>query len=416
MRKTHWLCLTLGVSVGFVAGVLLVILQLKYGSGSASGDLTAQADTPSVLEEPKPLGESSDEEEPGDPAEPEILPPPSEAKTEQSASVTVQVNAEQPGETDLSGTVAEGTGAQAEELPMPPHPEPVTAVEAIAAPVEPPTVAVAPAPAPIVVTVQEEHKPATRKRSRAKGAVPYTGNYDCTLDEQGGLTLPAEVHEMLATPRPRVLYVAPAADQGLWLFTASGLRRFVAQRDAASASEKEEKERRLWFSKVAQVDVAANGQFQIPADLIDEAGLQKDLVLVGINDHFEIWDADRWDAYANPEPSGGTYLQDRPKDVPPSPDYPVKGEVACTEEQPSADLTMKKMRILVQTVLEHLVGETDLPVPVNQNSTDPASRKKELLNGSDDSDELGRLEEERERTWNTEQPTQNPQRIHGGIQ
>ena len=33
MRKTHWLCLFLGLMVGVVTGAGLVILQLKYGSG-----------------------------------------------------------------------------------------------------------------------------------------------------------------------------------------------------------------------------------------------------------------------------------------------------------------------------------------------------------------------------------------------
>jgi MraZ protein len=378
------MCMTVGMCLGFVAGVGLIILQMKYGTGSVTGGITAQADETSVLEEPKAIGEGEDPSEEPTTEDPETLPAPHVEQAPPQAT-------EDPGTQEATANTSQEPANVVEPGPAKTEPEPVStnvdavvAPEPIAAPQAPPTT-VTPA-TPIIVTLPEEHKPARRKHREAQGPVPYIGNYDCTLDEQGGLTLPAEVHEMLDTPRPRILYIAPAAaEHTLWLFTASGLRRFVRQRDALPASEKEEKERRLWYSKVAQVDVGADGHFQIPMDLIDDAGLKKDLVLVGVNDHFEIWDADRWDAYTGAEPGEG--------------------------------MTLTDVKDMLETVIEHVVGKVDVPLPVNVSSPDPAEHMKELLNGSDESNDARQLGDEPERVWYTTQPSHlNPQRIHGGIQ
>jgi MraZ protein len=387
MRKTHWMCMTVGMCLGFVAGVGLIILQMKYGTGPVTGEITAQADGGSVLEEPKAIGGEDDPEDDPATTDPESLPAPHVEQTPEQATDTPT---EEPGTQEPTpsavqeprNVVAPGAAGHEPE-PVSTHVKAVIAPEPIAAPQAPPTT-VTPA-TPIIVTLPEEHKPA-RKHREAQGPVPYIGNYDCTLDEQGGLTLPAEVHEMLDTPRPRILYIAPsAAEHTLWVFTASGLRRFVRQRDALPASEKEEKERRLWYSKVAQVDVGADGHFQLPMDLIDDAGLKKDLVLVGVNDHFEIWDADRWDAYTGAEPGEG--------------------------------MTLTDVKDMLGTIIEHVVGKVDVPLPVNVSSPDPAEHMKELLNGSDESNDARQLGDEPDRVWYNTQPSHlNPQRIHDGIQ
>ena len=47
-------------------------------------------------------------------------------------------------------------------------------------------------------------------------------------------------------------------------------------------------------SRARDVEVDGSGRIGISAELRDAAGLQKDVVLVGNDDHLEIWDAQRW--------------------------------------------------------------------------------------------------------------------------
>ncbi|HEV3202952.1 MAG TPA: division/cell wall cluster transcriptional repressor MraZ, partial [Gemmataceae bacterium] len=51
------------------------------------------------------------------------------------------------------------------------------------------------------------------------------------------------------------------------------------------------------FSQAEGVDVDRAGRVLIPERLIGFAGLKHEVVLIGVRDHLEIWDAERWQAY-----------------------------------------------------------------------------------------------------------------------
>ena len=41
------------------------------------------------------------------------------------------------------------------------------------------------------------------------------------------------------------------------------------------------------------------GRINIPATLRDEANLKKECVVIGVGDHVEIWDEEKWNEYYN---------------------------------------------------------------------------------------------------------------------
>jgi MraZ protein len=282
--------------VGVVTGAGLVILQLKYGSGPVIAAESPEAAQQSCLEEPKAL-EGGDEPAEEDPAEqPESAPSQTQRELMTDLLQYVHKSAEQP--------EAARADSSPEQLPMPTE-RPVVRQrpDCVRDPFGSPPPEPVHAPAPIVVTAPERH-PKELKHIKAPPQVPFVGTYDCTLNDHGETTLPAEVHEAMGSRRPRILYLAPCGERGLWVYTAAGLARLVEQNNGAVAGEKEDREKRLWFSRVTQVDVAADGTFRLPEDIIQFAGLKAELVLVGVNDHYEIWDVDRWDDYCEPAETG----------------------------------------------------------------------------------------------------------------
>ena len=55
--------------------------------------------------------------------------------------------------------------------------------------------------------------------------------------------------------------------------------------------------RRLYFAQTEAVDVDKNGRILVPERLVQFAGLQHDIVLIGVRDHLELWDGARWQQY-----------------------------------------------------------------------------------------------------------------------
>jgi len=60
------------------------------------------------------------------------------------------------------------------------------------------------------------------------------------------------------------------------------------------------------LSETEKLSVNADGRVGIPDRLASFAGLHQELVLVGIDDHFEVWDAGRWRQYTQQKGAGHT--------------------------------------------------------------------------------------------------------------
>ena len=123
-----------------------------------------------------------------------------------------------------------------------------------------------------------------------------TGNYQRTLDDKKRLALAKRVREQLG--EPGTLYVTPGPDGCLWLYTRDGLDRLAEKLDQSPATDAEARVfRRLYFSQIEEVDVDRSGRILVPERLVQFAALKRDVTLIGVRDHLELWDAERWQAY-----------------------------------------------------------------------------------------------------------------------
>jgi MraZ protein len=125
-----------------------------------------------------------------------------------------------------------------------------------------------------------------------------TGTYPRALDDKNRLALPRRLREQLA--EPGTLFVTPGPDQSLWLYTDAELERLAARLDQSPATDAEARVfRRLYFAQTEAVDLDKSGRLLVPERLATFAGLQKEVVLIGVRDHLELWDSTRWQAYVN---------------------------------------------------------------------------------------------------------------------
>ena len=123
-----------------------------------------------------------------------------------------------------------------------------------------------------------------------------TGTHPRTLDDKKRLALPKRVREQLGDIEQ--LFVTPSTDQSLSLYDPHGLENLAARLDQTPATDSEARVfRRLFFAQMEAVDVDNNGRILIPERLVEFAGLEHEVVLVGVRDHLELWDARKWQEY-----------------------------------------------------------------------------------------------------------------------
>jgi division/cell wall cluster transcriptional repressor MraZ len=147
----------------------------------------------------------------------------------------------------------------------------------------------------------ESVKPLPGMRPKAvpgkpKSVMPLTGTFPCTLDDKKALTLPRAIRDQLGDCD--VVLISPGPDQCLWLTNQAHLDRLAERLEQSPAREIDVRVfKRLYYAQTDKAAVAADGRVVIADKLAQFAGLGPEAVLVGIDDHFELWDAARWKQY-----------------------------------------------------------------------------------------------------------------------
>lgn len=127
-------------------------------------------------------------------------------------------------------------------------------------------------------------------------AMLLTGTHPRTLDDKKRLALPKRIREVLGEPES--LFVTPGPDQSLWVYTRDGLERLAQRLDESPATDADARVfRRLYFAQTEQVDVDRSGRILVPERLMSFAGLSQEVVILGVRDHLELWDAARWQQF-----------------------------------------------------------------------------------------------------------------------
>ena len=134
-----------------------------------------------------------------------------------------------------------------------------------------------------------------RVQPKARAVLPLTGTFSLTLDSGKGLTLPRAIQQQLGGCD--TVLVSPGSDRCLWITNQAHLDRLQAKLDKSPARESDIRGfKRLYYAQTVKVGVK-EGRVQITDKLAQFADLGAEVVLVGIDDHFEVWDAARWKKY-----------------------------------------------------------------------------------------------------------------------
>ncbi len=271
MRRRTWLGLAAGVLV-LAAGAAVAGKLREHGTE------TAAAPPGVVLQAPAPPEPQADL----------LQPVPTEAPAEPAGTVTaarwplaVPATQEPPPAPGLRWSRPEPLALPAADACAP---------SAAASPWSPSAPGVRPMP-PLASVSQA--KPAAKHRP-----APLTGTHACVLTDGTTLVLPEKVRRMLDEPKTRELFATPGPEPSLWLYTAGGLERLAEQFDRSpQPAARVRGARRAAFAQAEACMVDRGGRALLPERLVQFAGLQQEVVLLGVGDHLELWDAQRWQDY-----------------------------------------------------------------------------------------------------------------------
>lgn len=126
----------------------------------------------------------------------------------------------------------------------------------------------------------------------------YFGEAHTVLDDKGRLTLPRRFRETMNVFGDVLWYMTRGYDRCIFLFPQREWE-VIRQRakQYASMDAHAVDVRRMFFGSLAEGQPDRQGRMLIPSHLRDHADLQKEAVLIGVDDHLELWSRDRWNEF-----------------------------------------------------------------------------------------------------------------------
>lgn len=124
----------------------------------------------------------------------------------------------------------------------------------------------------------------------------YFGYYEHSLDDKGRLMIPSKLREGLSSGSP--LYVLKGFEGCLSIYNEMS---FLKLTDRLSSLAYEDKEARSYIrnvlGSVTQLNVDKLGRIQIPVTILSKYQISRQVAVIGVGDHFEIWDLAKYNDY-----------------------------------------------------------------------------------------------------------------------
>lgn len=120
----------------------------------------------------------------------------------------------------------------------------------------------------------------------------FMGEYNHTIDAKGRVIVPAKFRETLGEE----FVVTLGLDGCLFLYPNEEWHNFVSGLKNLPGSKEARQLQRYFMAGAASCEVDKQGRILIPIKLREQAGLEKEVVFVGVLSKIEIWSKERWEA------------------------------------------------------------------------------------------------------------------------
>ena len=123
----------------------------------------------------------------------------------------------------------------------------------------------------------------------------FYGEYNHSVDLKGRLIFPAKFREICKDCGIDKFFLTRGLDKCIFVFVEEEWRLQEQKFKNLSFTKQESRSfNRLFFSGAQEVIPDKQGRFIVPQYLKDYAGITRDVIVTGISNRIEIWDAKIW--------------------------------------------------------------------------------------------------------------------------
>lgn len=125
-----------------------------------------------------------------------------------------------------------------------------------------------------------------------------TGTFERTIDSKHRLAVPKPLKEALQVTATDELILAPGNEGCLSIYSQEGFDKFAQRLTRVSTGQANVRTYlRLLYARAERVVLDKQTRVRIPDRLMNHASLNHEAIIIGVNDHAEIWDRNQWEQF-----------------------------------------------------------------------------------------------------------------------
>ena len=122
----------------------------------------------------------------------------------------------------------------------------------------------------------------------------FFGYYEHNLDNKGRLIIPSKMRDEAGYR----VYIMKGFDGALAIYKEEKFIEKTKELETLPFNKKAARDYlRMTLASACELEVDKIGRIQIPQTLLNKYGIGKELVIIGVGDHFEVWDKEKYLIY-----------------------------------------------------------------------------------------------------------------------
>ncbi|MFA5603616.1 MAG: division/cell wall cluster transcriptional repressor MraZ [Bacilli bacterium] len=121
----------------------------------------------------------------------------------------------------------------------------------------------------------------------------FMGEFHHSIDDKGRLIIPSKVRYELGEK----FIITRGLDNCLFIYPMNEWNNIITKYRELPNTKDARNFMRFFLSGATECELDKQGRIKIPVPLIASAHLEKDCVIIGVNDRLEIWSKNNWEEF-----------------------------------------------------------------------------------------------------------------------
>ena len=134
----------------------------------------------------------------------------------------------------------------------------------------------------------------------------FIGEYHHSIDEKGRLTIPSKLRDELGEQ----FILTRGLDGCLFIYPNNEWNNVINKYKELPNIKEARNFMRFFLSGATNQEFDKQGRINIPSPLINYANLNKECIIIGVNDRLEIWSKENWESFVSENEQSFTDMAD----------------------------------------------------------------------------------------------------------